>query len=88
MHAWDGLTPIDEVVRALDDLVCAGKVLYVGISDTPAWVVSHAVALAEFRGWSRFVGLQIKYSLIDRDAEREYLDSLGCPRHGNPHWKV
>ena len=51
----------------------AGKVLYVGISDTPAWVVSQANMLAELRGWSRFVGLQIRYSLLDRAAERDLL---------------
>jgi aryl-alcohol dehydrogenase-like predicted oxidoreductase len=73
LHMWDGMTPVDEVVRALDDLVSAGKVLYVGISDTPAWVVSQAVTLAELRGWSRFVAVQAPYSLADRDVERELL---------------
>jgi aryl-alcohol dehydrogenase-like predicted oxidoreductase len=73
LHMWDGFTPVEEVVRALDDLVTQGKVLYVGISDTPAWVVSQAVTLADLRGWSRFVGLQLPYSLADRDAERELL---------------
>jgi aryl-alcohol dehydrogenase-like predicted oxidoreductase len=70
---WDGMTPVEEVVRALDDLVSAGKVLYVGISDTPAWVVSQAVAIADLRGWSKFVALQAPYSLADRDVERELL---------------
>jgi aryl-alcohol dehydrogenase-like predicted oxidoreductase len=73
VHARDYLTPIDEVMRGLDDLVRQGKVLYVGISDTPAWVVSQANTLAELRGWSQFVGLQIRYSLIDRTVERELL---------------
>ncbi len=73
LHMWDGTTPVEEVVRALDDLVSSGKVLYVGISDTPAWVVSQAVTLAELRGWSRFVALQGPYSLADRDVERELL---------------
>jgi aryl-alcohol dehydrogenase-like predicted oxidoreductase len=73
LHMWDGMTPVEEVVRALDDLVSSGKVLYVGISDTPAWVVSRAVTMAELRGWSRFVGLQAPYSLVDRDVERELL---------------
>ena len=67
------MTPVDEVVRALDDLVSSGKVLYVGISDTPAWVVSQAVTLADLRGWSPFVALQAPYSLADRDVERELL---------------
>jgi aryl-alcohol dehydrogenase-like predicted oxidoreductase len=73
VHAWDFLTPVEEVMRGLDDLVRAGKVLYVGISDTPAWVVSQANTLADLRGWSRFVSLQTRYSLIDRAAERDLL---------------
>jgi len=73
LHMWDGLTPVAEVVRALDDLVSAGKVLYVGISDTPAWVVSQAVTLADLRGWSPYVAVQGPYSLVDRDVERELL---------------
>ena len=73
LHAWDFMTPVDEVMRGLDDLVRAGKVLYVGVSDTPAWVVSQANTLAELRGWSRFAGLQIRYSLADRAAERDLL---------------
>jgi aryl-alcohol dehydrogenase-like predicted oxidoreductase len=71
VHAWDYMTPIEEVMRGLDDLVRAGKVLYVGISDTPAWIVSRANLLAEMRGWTPFVGLQIQYSLIERSVERE-----------------
>ena len=73
LHMWDGTTPVEEVVRALDDLVSAGKVLYVGISDTPAWVVSQAVTLADLRGWSRFVAVQAPYSVGSRDVERELL---------------
>ena len=73
LHMWDGMTPVDEVVRALDDLVSSGKVLYAGISDTPAWVVSQAVTLADLRGWTPFVAVQAPYSLADRDAERELL---------------
>lgn len=73
VHAWDTMTPIDEVLRALDDVVRAGKVLYVGISDTPAWVVAQANTMADLRGWSRFAGLQIPYSLIERTPERELL---------------
>ncbi len=73
VHAWDSLTPIDEVMRGLDDLVRSGKVLYVGISDTPAWVVSAANTMADLRGWSRFVGLQIEYSLFQRHAERDLI---------------
>ena len=73
VHAWDFTTPVEEVLRGLDDLVRQGTVHYVGISDTPAWVVAHANAIADLRGWSRFVGLQIRYSLADRSAERELL---------------
>jgi aryl-alcohol dehydrogenase-like predicted oxidoreductase len=73
VHAWDDYTPWEETMRALDDLVHAGKVLYVGVSDTPAWVVSAANVLAELRGWSAFVGLQIEYSLLERTVERDLL---------------
>lgn len=73
VHMWDGLTPIDEVVRALDDLVAAGKILHVGASDTPAWVIARSRTLAELRGWSPFVGVQAPYSLADRAIERELL---------------
>ena len=73
VHIWDRQTPIDETIRALDDVVRAGKVLYLGISDTPAWVVSRANTIAELRGWTRFEGLQLPYSLIQREIERELL---------------
>jgi aryl-alcohol dehydrogenase-like predicted oxidoreductase len=73
VHAWDFLTPIEEVMRALDDLVRQGKVLYVGISDTPAWVISRANAIAELKDWSPFVAMQVEYSLIERTPERELL---------------
>jgi aryl-alcohol dehydrogenase-like predicted oxidoreductase len=70
---WDAFTPVEEVVQALDDLVRSGKVRYAGISDTPAWVVSEAVTLADLRGWTRFAGLQVPYSLLWRDIERDLL---------------
>jgi aryl-alcohol dehydrogenase-like predicted oxidoreductase len=73
LHIWDFMTPIEEVMRAFDDLVRQGKVLYIGISDTPAWVVARADTLAELRGWTPFVALQIEYSLIERTPERELL---------------
>jgi aryl-alcohol dehydrogenase-like predicted oxidoreductase len=73
LHVWDAFTPVDEVVQTLDDLVRSGKVLYAGISDTPAWVVSQAVTLADLRGWTRFAGLQVPYSLLWRDVERDLL---------------
>lgn len=71
VHIWDQMTPVEEVMRGLDDLVRRGKILYAGISDAPAWWVAQANTLAELRGWSRFVGLQIEYSLIQRTVERE-----------------
>lgn len=73
LHMWDFTTPIEEVMRTLDDVVRAGKVRYVGISDTPAWIVSRANTIAEIRGWTPFVGLQIPYSLVDRDPERDLI---------------
>jgi aryl-alcohol dehydrogenase-like predicted oxidoreductase len=73
VHCRDEFTPIEEMVRALDDLVSSGKVLYAGISDTPAWQVSQAVTLADLRGWTRFAGLQVPYSLIERTVERDLL---------------
>ena len=73
LHAWDFLTPVEEIMRAFDDLVRQGKVLYIGVSDAPAWIVSRANTMAELRGWTAFVGLQIEYSLIERTPERELL---------------
>lgn len=73
VHAWDFTTPEEEVLRALDDMIKAGKILYIGISDTPAWIVSRMNAIAELRGWTQFVALQIKYSLLERTVERELL---------------
>jgi aryl-alcohol dehydrogenase-like predicted oxidoreductase len=73
VHAWDYTTPVEEVMRALDDLVAAGKVLHVALSDAPAWVASAANTLAALRGWSPLVALQVEYSLLERTAERELL---------------
>ncbi len=73
LHIWDWLTPMDEVLRGLDDLVRQGKVNYIAISDTPAWLVAKGQTLAELMGWSRFVALQIEYSLIQRTPERELI---------------
>lgn len=73
LHIWDGLTPVEEVMRAFDDLVRAGKVLHIGVSNTPAWVVSKANTLAELRGWTRYNALQIEYNLLERTVEQELL---------------
>ncbi|MGF9696460.1 MULTISPECIES: aldo/keto reductase [Paenibacillus] len=71
LHSWDNTTPVEEVMRAMDDLVRAGKVLYVGISDTPAWQISRMQTIADLRGWSPLVALQNEHSLIERTSERE-----------------
>jgi aryl-alcohol dehydrogenase-like predicted oxidoreductase len=71
LHMWDGNTPVEEVLRAMDDLVRAGKVLYVGLSDIPAWQVARMQAIADLRGWAPLVALQIPYNLVERTVERE-----------------
>ncbi len=73
LHIWDDLTPIDEILRGLDDLVRQGKINYIAISDTPAWVVSKGNTMAELMGWSQFIALQVEYSLLKRDAERDLI---------------
>jgi aryl-alcohol dehydrogenase-like predicted oxidoreductase len=73
VHAWDYVTPIEEIMRGVDDLVRAGKVHYIGLSDSPAWLVAQANTLAAQHGWSPFVAIQIPYSLIERTVERELL---------------
>ncbi len=88
VHAWDFTTGVDEVMRGLDDMVRGGLVLYVGISDTPAWVVSQANTLADLRGWSPFVATQIRYSLLDRTAERELLPMARHLDLGVTPWSV
>lgn len=70
---WDKFTPIEETMRALDDLVRAGKVRYIGFSDTPAWKTAQAQSIAEFHGWTPLVALQIEYSLIERTVEGELI---------------
>lgn len=80
MHFYDDHTPIEETMRALDDLVRAGKLRYIGFSDTPAWVCARAQTLAEFKDWSPLIGLQIEYSLIERTPEHDLIpmaESLG-----------
>jgi aryl-alcohol dehydrogenase-like predicted oxidoreductase len=73
LHIWDRITPLEEVMRAFDDLVRQGKILHAGVSDMAAWAVARANTLAEMRGWTPFVGLQIEYSLVERTVERELL---------------
>jgi aryl-alcohol dehydrogenase-like predicted oxidoreductase len=73
MHAWDGITPEEEVLRGLDDLVRAGKILHIGFSDTPAWVIARSQTFAELKGWSSLAAIQLRYSLMDRSPDRELL---------------
>jgi aryl-alcohol dehydrogenase-like predicted oxidoreductase len=86
VHIWDQITPVEEVMRGLDDLVRQGKVLYVGISDAPAWWIAQANTLAHLRGWSPFVGLQIEYSLIERTVERELIPMARALNLGLTAW--
>lgn len=73
VHGWDMITPVDEMMRALDDAVSQGKILHIGISNAPAWVVAQCNMLADWRGWTPFIGLQLEYNLIERSIERELL---------------
>src|SRR6478672_3891656 len=73
LHIWDANTPIEETMAALHDLVQAGKVRYLGVSDTPAWKTTQAQLIAQFRGWSPFIGLQVEYSLLERTVEGELI---------------
>ncbi len=86
VHIWDGITPVEEVMRGLDDLVRQGKILYVGISDAPAWWIAQANTLAELRGWTAFIGLQIEYSLIERTVERELIPMAKASNVGVLAW--
>ncbi|MGW7691684.1 aldo/keto reductase [Streptomyces asiaticus] len=73
LHVWDFTTPVEEILRGMDDLVRQGKVLYVAISNAPAWQVSRMQAIADLRGWSPLVALQIEYNLIERTGERDLI---------------
>jgi aryl-alcohol dehydrogenase-like predicted oxidoreductase len=86
VHIWDQITPVEEVMRGLDDLVRQGKVLYVGMSDAPAWWIAQANMLAHLRGWSPFVGLQIEYSLTERTVERELIPMAKALNLGLTAW--
>ena len=73
LHVWDFTTPVEEILRGMDDLVRQGKVLYVAMSNVPAWQVSRMQSIADLRGWSPLVALQIEYSLIERTGERDLI---------------
>ncbi len=81
LHIWDYMTPVEEVVRGLDDLVKQGKVLYVAFSDTPDHIVAEANTRAELMGWSRFIGYQVPYNLLRRDIERAIMPTA-------KHWEM
>jgi aryl-alcohol dehydrogenase-like predicted oxidoreductase len=73
LHAWDSTTPAEEILRAMDDLVRSGKVLYLGISNTPAWWIARMQAIADLRGWAPLIALQVQYNLTERTAERDLI---------------
>lgn len=86
LHLWDATTSPEEVMRGLDDLVRSGKVVYVAISDTPAWRVSQMQMLANLRGWSPLVALQIEYSLVQRTVEHELIPMAAALGLGVVPW--
>jgi aryl-alcohol dehydrogenase-like predicted oxidoreductase len=86
VHIWDQLTPVEEVMRGLDDLVRQGKILYAGISDVPAWWIAQANTLAELRGWTRFAAIQIEYNLIQRTVEHEQIPMAKALNLGVTAW--
>lgn len=85
-HMWDPLTPIEETMRAFDDLVTAGKVRYIGVSNFKAWQVMKALGIAEAHGWARFVAAQYQHSLIVRDIEREFSSLFASEGIGSVPW--
>ena len=86
VHAWDQTTPIEEMMRALDDMIKSGKILYIGISDAPGWIVSQANTLANLKGWTEFASIQIEYNLIERTSERELLPMANALDIGITAW--
>jgi aryl-alcohol dehydrogenase-like predicted oxidoreductase len=86
MHCWDPLTPIEESLRAFDDLVTAGKVRYVGVSNFKAWQLMKALGVSDMHGWTRFVAAQYQYSLVVRDLEYEFLDLFESEGVGIVPW--
>ena len=73
LHAWDYRNSIEEVLRALDDLVRQGKILHIGLSDTPSWIVSEGQAIAKMRGWTPISAIQIHYNLVERTSEADMI---------------
>lgn len=86
VHMPDGVTPVDEIARGLDDLIRSGKVLYSGLSDFPAWRVATAATIAELRGWASISAVQLEYSLVERSGEREILPMAAAFNLGTVGW--
>lgn len=86
LHVWDDTTPGDEIMRGFDDLVRQGKLIYIGISDTPAWQIARLQTLAELRGWTQFAALQAEYNLIERSAERDLIPAASALGIGVMPW--
>jgi len=86
VHLSDGYTPIEEIVRSLDDLVASGKINYAGFSNFPAWRIANASLLADLRGWAPIVGIQVEYNLIERTADRELLPMAEALGLGVTFW--
>jgi aryl-alcohol dehydrogenase-like predicted oxidoreductase len=86
LHVWDDTTPADEILRGFDDLVRQGKVLYIGISDTPAWQVARLQTMAELRGWTQLAALQVEYSLLQRATERDLIPAARALGMGVMPW--
>ena len=86
MHGWDALTPLEESLRAFDDLVTAGKVRYIGVSNFAAWQVMKSLGLSDRNGWARFVAAQYQYSLVERDIEAEFAGLCAAEGVGLVPW--
>jgi aryl-alcohol dehydrogenase-like predicted oxidoreductase len=86
LHIWDDTAPADEILRGFDDLVSQGKILYIGLSDTPAWQAARMQTMAELRGWSQFAALQVEYSLLERTTEREMIPAARALGMGVMPW--
>ncbi len=75
VHNWDTMTPVEEVMSSLNQLVQSGKVRYIGLSNPPAWYLGRAQTIAELRGWEKLAAIQMQYSLAVRNIENEYVDA-------------
>ena len=85
-HLWDPITPIEETLRAFDDLVTVGKVRYVGVSNFKAWEVMKSLGVSDSHGWARFIAAQYQYSLVVRDIEREFVPLFEAEGLGLVPW--